>query len=130
MRRGDVDDPPPAALLHPGNHRLGGIEGRREVEVDDRLPFLVREILDRRDELDAGIVDQHIDRAEGVHGAADQFRDTGGRHQVGAVIAGTDTEIGLDRLADRFDLVLGLDAVQHHVHSRPGEAAGNAEADA
>ena len=37
-----------------------------QIDRDDLVPFLDRELLDRRDELDAGIVDQHVERAEGL----------------------------------------------------------------
>jgi hypothetical protein len=36
------------------------VKGRGQVDRQDRIPFLDREILDRRDMLDAGIVDQDI----------------------------------------------------------------------
>jgi hypothetical protein len=41
-----------------------GVEGGGQVDRDDLVPFLDRELLDRRDELDAGIVDEDVDRAE------------------------------------------------------------------
>ena len=52
-----------------GNASADRVEGRGQVDGDDRIPFLGREFLDRRDVLDAGIVDQDVDGAELV-GAA------------------------------------------------------------
>jgi hypothetical protein len=34
------------------------VERRRQVDGDDRVPLLDRELLDRRDVLDAGVVDR------------------------------------------------------------------------
>ena len=64
MRRGGVDDAAPAALLHAGHGGADAMEGRRQVDGDDLVPLLDREFLDRRHELDAGVVDEHVDRAE------------------------------------------------------------------
>ena len=47
VRRGDVDDAAPFALLHAGHRGADGVERRRQVDGDDRVPFLDREILDR-----------------------------------------------------------------------------------
>ena len=66
VRRGDVDDAAPFALLHAGHRGADGVERRREVDRDDRVPFLDREILDIGDMLDAGIVHQDVDRAEAL----------------------------------------------------------------
>ncbi len=65
MRRGDVDDAPPLALSSSAACAAAdGVEGRGKVDRDDAVPLLDREFVDRRDMLDAGIVDQDVDRAE------------------------------------------------------------------
>ena len=46
----------------PGDGGADGVEGGREIDREDRVPFLDREILDRRDELDAGVVDENVER--------------------------------------------------------------------
>ncbi len=57
--------PQPRCFM-PGSTARGGVERRREVDRDDRVPLLGRELLDRRDVLDAGIVDQDVDLAEAL----------------------------------------------------------------
>ena len=47
-----------------GTASADGVEGAGQVDREDRVPLVDREFLDRRDMLDAGIVDQDIDRAE------------------------------------------------------------------
>ena len=60
MRRSDIDDPPPAARLHPRQRRTYRVEIGRHIDRDDRIPFFFREILDRTHKLDAGIIHQDI----------------------------------------------------------------------
>ena len=69
VRRGDVDDPAPALRAHQRQRRGGGVEGRGEVDRDDLVPLLGREVGDRRDVLDAGVVDQDVDAADRLGGA-------------------------------------------------------------
>ena len=64
MGRGRVDDAAPLARLHARHRGADGMEGGRQVDGDDLVPFLDREILHRRDELDARIVDEDVDAAE------------------------------------------------------------------
>jgi hypothetical protein len=45
---GDVDDAAIAALLHGGEGESHGVEDRVEVDLDDLVPLLHREVLDRR----------------------------------------------------------------------------------
>ena len=51
------------------------------------IPFLGRKILDRRDMLHAGIVDQHVDAAQFALRLVDQRFDLIGLGKVGAVEA-------------------------------------------
>jgi len=47
---------------------------RRQVDRQDRVPFLDRELIKRRDILDARIIDEHVERPQirlgRVHGGA------------------------------------------------------------
>jgi len=72
VRGGDVDDAAPALGPHCGNSGFHRIEGGREIEPDDRLPAFFGKLLDRRDELNAGVIDEHVDTAEDVNGLADE----------------------------------------------------------
>ena len=75
MGRGRVDDPAPFLRLHAGHGGADGVEGGREVDGDDLVPLLGRELLDRGDVLDAGIVDEHVESAEARLRLADHGGD-------------------------------------------------------
>jgi hypothetical protein len=62
-RRG-VHDAAPLSPLHPGNDGVDGMEIRREIYCDYRVPFFRRESLYRLDVLDARVVDEDIHFAE------------------------------------------------------------------
>lgn len=72
--------------LHQRDRGAHGMEGARQIDRDDLVPFLDREILDLLDMLDAGIVDQDIDGAEGLRRRFDQVGDLGGLRHVGRMI--------------------------------------------
>ena len=115
---------------------MPGTAARMAWNADDRLiamicvPFLDREFLDRRDVLDAGIVDEHVDRAERLLGGLDHVGDLGRLGHVGGRIDRLDAEILLDAGALLLDRGLVAEAVDHHVGAVLGEGAGDAEADA
>ena len=69
-----------------GERQARGVEGRRQVDRHDRVPFVRREALDRRDVLDAGIVDEDVGRAELGGAAGDHRLDLRRVGQVGAVV--------------------------------------------
>src|SRR5207247_10295815 len=56
MSRGDVDDAPPAPLLHRRKRVANSVERSDEVDGDDGVPLFDRKLLDRRYVLDADIV--------------------------------------------------------------------------
>ena len=61
---GDVDDPAVAFLLHAGRNRLRHEECAGQIDVEDGLPILLRDLFKRAAELAAhaaGIVDQNVD---------------------------------------------------------------------
>jgi hypothetical protein len=63
---------PRSALDHAAHHRLGQQEGRGEMGRDHAVPALGRKILDRRALLDAGVVDENLDRPVRPLGRLDQ----------------------------------------------------------
>src|SRR3546814_15398827 len=69
--RPDIDDPAPAAFAHAGKHRLRHVKAAAEIDVDDFLPHLVGHLQHDAVAGDAGVVDQHIDRAEIVDDPGD-----------------------------------------------------------
>src|SRR6185503_4765777 len=85
MSRGNVDDAPPTPLLHAGQRRFGGVERGREIDRDDRIPFVGGEFLDRRDVLDAGIVDEDVAGAEITLRGSDHRSDL---HRLRYICAG------------------------------------------
>ena len=62
--RGDVDDAAPAGLDHVGQYRLDAVEDAVEVDVDDVLPVLEREVGEPLEAVQPGGVHQNGDRAE------------------------------------------------------------------
>ena len=82
VRRRDVDDATITALLHGWQHGLAGVEHGRQVHRDDGIPAIFGKRLERGDMLDAGVVDQNVDRAS----AFDHCGDRGGLAQVRGVV--------------------------------------------
>ena len=68
MGGGRLDDPAPFLFLHIGHGEARRVEGGVEVERDDEVPFVERELLDRGDMLHARIVDKNVHPAKGVRG--------------------------------------------------------------
>jgi hypothetical protein len=97
---------PPAGRLrlHLPERRLRAQERAGEVDVDDALPLLERQVLERPADADPGVVEQQVDAAERALRRAEQrvhrrrVRDVG-RHRDRArgVVAGAD-----DRLVQRL----------------------------
>ena len=112
--RGDVDDPAPAALLHPRHHRARTQKGAGQVRVDDRVPVLVGHLLQRVADLaghSPGVVDQDVDGA----GAGEELPHRARVGQVGGVLVHSvdgRTTVG-QRPGDR-----GADTVRGTGHDR------------
>ena len=87
------------------------------------------EILDGRDELDAGVVDQDIDCAELFGRVLDHRLHFVALGHVGAVVDALDLEFALDLGALFLDRLRVAEAVDHDVGAFPGEAPGDGEAD-
>ena len=62
--RPDIDDPPPFARPHAGEHGFGHVEAPAEIGVDHLFPVLIAHLQDGAVARDAGIVDDDIDIAE------------------------------------------------------------------
>ena len=120
---------PDFARFHAGHHRADGMERRRQVDANDGVPLLDRELLDRRDVLDAGIVDEDVDGAEIPLGLGHHLRDLARAQHVGRIEsdAGAVRRTGLDggRIVGRR-----AEAVEHDIGACRGERLGDAEADA
>ena len=64
--RSDIDDPAPFAIPHPRKHTLCHVEAATQIGVDHFFPCLIGQLHDRAVTGNAGIVDQHINRAKRV----------------------------------------------------------------
>ena len=64
VRGSDVDDAAPLFHLHGRQREADRMERRGQVDGDDRVPFVDGELVDRRDELDASVVDEDVDGTE------------------------------------------------------------------
>ena len=128
--RGDVDDAAEALLLHVRQRGGGAVEHGRQVQRDDGVPLLDREVLDRRGVLDAGVVDQDVDAAELAHRVVDQAAHGLALGQVGAVVHDAHAMLAGQPGARIFDLGGVAEAVQDDIGALLGERAGDAEADA
>ncbi len=129
MCRGGVDDAPPAFLLHAGNGEADGVKGRRKVDRDDLVPFLDREFLDRRNVLNAGIVDEDVDRAELLIRLRHHPRDRIGIGHVGGRGIGLDLAFLRDVLGSLRILLRITQPVDHHIGPLRSQRAGDGEAD-
>src|SRR5690606_9943869 len=108
---GEVDDPPPARRLHMGQGVADAVDAGAEVDGDDPVPHVHRELIHRRHMLDTGVVDQDIHAPEGPGGGGDQIADLVRAGHVGAVEAGGDAEVHLDGAANGLDGVRVAKAV-------------------
>jgi hypothetical protein len=120
----------PHLRLHAGDRGADRVKGRGQVDGDDLVPFLDGEILDRRDELDAGVVDENIDGAQRLFRIGDHGGDLGRLRHVGGVVEAFHAEILLDAGALLLDRVLVAEAVDDDIGALLGEGAGIGEADA
>ena len=128
--RSDVDDAAELVLAHRRQRRARGMERRRKIDGQDRVPLLDRKLLERRDVLDAGVVHQNIEAAEVIQRHGDHVGDRRGLRHVGRRIAHLDAELRND-LGLRFGDVFRLaEAVEHDRGACCCERASNAEPDA
>jgi hypothetical protein len=102
------------------------VEGRAEVDRDDRVPLGGGKLLDRRHVLDAGVVDEDVDAAELGLRVGHHRLDLGRLAHVGPVVAGLHAERG-HLGARRLEFA---EAVEHHVGALARQAQRDAVADA
>src|SRR5208282_3093055 len=130
MGGGRIDDAAPFLRLHARNGGAYRVKRRREVDGDDRVPLLGRKFLDRRDELDAGVVDQNAERTHFALGVGDHRLDLRPFRHVGRVVERLDAEFLLDLDALALDRRLVAKSVDDDVRPFFGESAGDGEPDA
>ena len=130
VRGRDVDDAAPAGLRHQRDGRGGRVERRGQVDGNDRIPFLGRKFLDRRDMLDAGIVDEDVDRAEFLGRLLDQRPAVGALRHVGLDVDDLGRMLLGDRLGDRMVLRRVGEGIDHHIAAVGGKRIGDGKPDA
>ena len=62
--RGNIDDAAVTPLEHLADEGARAEEDAAQVDIDDAVPILDREVLDQRLGKDAGVVDEDVDPAE------------------------------------------------------------------
>jgi len=87
-------------------------------------------LLYRRHELDAGIVDEDIDRAERLLAERDHFGDLGGLGHVGGRMHGAHLEIGFDAGTLALDVGRHAHAVEDDIGAGAGERTRVSQSDA
>ena len=102
-----------------GQRELGAEERSPCVHRHDAIPFVWARVLDRRLELDAGIVHEDVELAESLGGFVDQVPCAVGIAHVG------DDRDDARVLLDRFD-----EACVQRIGALGGEASGDRRADA
>ena len=93
----DVQDPARSTGSHAGQHELGQLERGPHLDLEHQAVVALREVLDRFEVGDGGVVHEHVDGAELA---------LGGLHEAAAVLllaeVGGDADGGAARLVDRL----------------------------
>jgi hypothetical protein len=103
------------------------MESGRQIDGDDRVPALGREIFDGGGVLYAGIVHENIDAAQFTRRGFDQLLNLGRLRQIGGIEMGFDAEITDDPLSLLFDRERVAKAVQHDLAAGLGKGPSDAE---
>lgn len=130
MYGSDVDNASPTSLLHVGEGGLGEVEGRAEIEGNDLLPLGIGEVGHLIDVLHTRITDQYIHSSEILDSLFDDLFAVSrlgeiSEDELGLYLGVLLSEVGLSVL----DLLLGREAIQHHVVSPGSQRVGDAETD-
>ena len=127
VHRAHVDERARALLVHMLDAGLGGQEGAVDMDGQDLLPVGKGKVLDRMHDLDAGIGDENVDRAEGLTALLDA-----GVHLlfVGDVHGDGDGRLAVAELAWPPPSRLEVEIGDHHAAARLDIALGNVVADA
>jgi hypothetical protein len=118
MDVGDVEDQPPA----PAQFRRGGLrqeQRRAQVGADEVLECVPRDLADRRRIEGGGIVDEHVERAEGADDGGGQRLERGEIGEIGAEGRGRRRTLGIHRAHQRAGLGGGA-VVMHGQLRAPG----------
>ncbi len=117
---------PPVAFAHPRQRQSAGVEHRRQVDGEDGVPFLHRELIQRRHVLNAGVVHQNVHAAELAFGILHHVRYLARIAEIGAVIP----RRGAQPRDLRLRLLHVAEAVEDHARAGGGQHGRYPEADA
>ena len=120
----------PICPTHRRQRQPCGVKRRRQIDRQDRVPFLDRKLFERRNVLDAGIVDQNIEPPVTGDDRRDHLGDRVTAGHVSRGITDIDAEIGGQLVFGPVDLGRNAKAVQHHRRAGVRQRAGNPEPDA
>ena len=126
----DIDDAPPTAALHVRQRLANRMEVGGEVDRDDRIPAIGRKIFDRRDVLDARVIDQNVDTAEGSRGLGDEKRDFRGLRNVRRAKPNGRAAFFGETGARSLDLRRVAESVEHDVGTAGRKRSSDTESDA
>jgi hypothetical protein len=124
MRPHRIDDPAPAALLHGWVRRHGCRENQGQVNGDDRVPLPDRELLDRRHELEACIIEEDVDRAKALLSQRQHLGNLDRLARIRRQIEPLHLECGLDGRALLLDISRSAKTIENEVGASTGERAG------
>ena len=120
-RRGDVDDAAPAGLDHVGQYRLNAVKDAVEVDVDDPLPVVERDVGEALEALEPGGVDQNRHRPQLRADGRQRVVDRGAVGDVGGV---GEFGVGWIEVDDRDVQAVGAQPLGDRV-SDAGSASGH-----
>src|SRR6185312_1122530 len=127
--RGEIHDAAPAAAAHSRQSGLRDEEAGLEVRVDDVVPIIFGDGIDRLRVGDAGVVDEDVDGAQLGFDGADELRDLSGDGDIGLDGDGAASELA-DFGGDSFGFCSAVNEVDGNIGSGGGESQCNAAADA
>ena len=125
MHRCNVDDAAPVAGQHAWERKAAGMKRTAEIDGNDCVPALGRKILNSRDMLDSGVIDQDINGTKGRFTVAHHCFNFIGFAHVGTVVAHLDAQ-GSDLCFGPLDVAK---TIHHDICALRGKRFGQAQAD-
>ena len=127
--RDEIDDAAPITRLHAGQGDFDRMVAGVENDVLNGGPFFVGKLIDGRDVLDAGVVDEDVDGTEFRFGSGDESRDFVGLAHIGTVIGNGHAVLVGDFRANFFDFSGITKTVEHDMSSLLSESSRDAQTD-
>src|SRR5690554_744642 len=129
MCRSNIDNAPPALLLHVRQCSRRAVKDRREVQCNDGVPAIDGEIFNKGGVLYAGIVHQDVDTPQRLYRLFDETAGVVATGEVGVQVDGTYAEFGFYCSPSAFDFIGIAETVDHYICPVTGQLTGNRQAD-